>query len=92
MREQVRAELLQALGSSQYPLTATAAKRLLDARRVRPCGWDTVVKYLEELATQRLVLRQPLPTERGRKPMVVYMGRVAKTSSGGEFLGRSSTG
>jgi len=46
------------------------------AGRQRPCGWDTVNKYLNELASERLILRQALPAEAGRKPLVVYLGRV----------------
>ena len=75
MREEFRREILTVLGEGQYPITVSTVKRVLDARRMRPCGWHTVRKYLEELAAERLVLRQALPTERGRKPLVVYLGR-----------------
>ncbi|MDP2896810.1 MAG: hypothetical protein Q8Q12_09670 [bacterium] len=77
VRQEFRREILEALGEGQvpYPLTASSVKRLLDARRLRPCGWHTVRRYLEELAGERLVLRQALPTQAGRKPLVVYMGR-----------------
>lgn len=75
MREQFRCEILNVLGDGQYPATVTTIKRLVDSRRLRACGWDTVRKYLEELVTERLVLRQPLPTQLGRKPLVVYLGR-----------------
>jgi hypothetical protein len=77
MREELRRDILDLLGERQipYPLTATSVKRFLDSRRVRPCGWHTVRRYLEELVGERLVLRQALPTQAGRKPLVVYMGR-----------------
>jgi len=70
-----RGQILAVLDDAPYPVTATSVKRMLDERRLRRCGWDTVRKYLEELAAERLVLRQQLPTEQGRKPLVVYLGR-----------------
>ena len=75
MRRQFRRSLLSALASEPYPVTVASAKRLIDAQRPRPCGWHTIRKYLEELAAERLVLRQPLPAGDGRKPLVVYLGR-----------------
>ena len=75
MREEFRSEILNVLDGSGYPVTATTVKRLLDAKRGQRCGWDTVRKYLEDLTAERLVLRQVLPTNRGRKPLVLYMGR-----------------
>ena len=75
MREEFRRGILGVLAGYEYPVTVSAVKRLLDARRSRPCGWDTVFKYLEELAAERVVLRQALPTNRGHKPLVVYVGR-----------------
>lgn len=77
MREEFRDKILTVLGGGQYPypVTARTVKRLVDARRLQPCGWNTVRKYLDELAEDRLVFRQALPTHPGRKPLVVYMGR-----------------
>ncbi len=75
MREEFRNQILSVLAGGEYPATVTTVKRLLDVRRARGCGWDTVNKYLQELAAERLVLRQALPTCRGRKPVVVYVGR-----------------
>ena len=75
LREQFRRQILSALRSHPYPVTANTVKRLVDAQRSQPCGWDTAHKYLQELTTERLVLRQVLPAEKGRKPLVVYMGR-----------------
>jgi hypothetical protein len=89
-REEFRREILKALGGYQYPATISTVKGLLDARRLRPCGWDTVQKYLQELAEERLILRQTLPAERGRKPLVVYIGRSRTTDSGRDFLGTFS--
>jgi len=89
-REEFRREILEVLGGYQYPATIATVKRLLDTRRMRPCGWDTVQKYLQELADERLILRQSLPTERGRKPLVVYIGRARTTDSQGDFLGTFS--
>jgi len=34
--------------------------------------------------------RQALPTERGRKPLVVYIGRARPTDSSRDFLGTFS--
>ena len=89
-REEFRREILKALGGYQYPATISTVKGLLDARRLRPCGWDTVQKYLQELADERLILQQVLPTERGHKPLVVYVGRSRQTDSQGGFLGTFS--
>ena len=75
MREHFREQILTVLDGPPCPVTALTVKRQLDARRLRPCGWHTVRKYLDELATERLVLRQTLPASGGRKPLVVYMGR-----------------
>ena len=77
MRAEFRREILNVLGHGQYEYSATASavRHLLEARRMRKCGWDTVRKYLDELAAERLVLRQALPTHAGRKPLVVYVGR-----------------
>ena len=90
MREEFRREILTVLGDHQYPATASTVKRLLDSRRMRPCGWDTVLKYLEELAVEHLVLRQALPAGRGRKPLVVYVGRSPPINSRGQFSGTFS--
>jgi len=88
---EVRRDILAALAGYQYPATAGTVKRLVDRRRPVPCGWDTVRKYLDELVAERLVLSQALPTERGRRPLVAYMGRSRKIDKGGEFLGEFST-
>jgi len=91
VREEFRREILDALSFCKYPATASTVKRILDGRRIRRTGWDTVHKYLAELADDRLILRQSLPVERGHKPLVVYMGRPGPARAGGEFLGRFST-
>lgn len=77
MGPEFRREILNVLGQGQYeyPATASTVRHLLEARRMRGCGWDTVRKYLDELVAERLVLRQALPTQAGRRPLVVYMGR-----------------
>ena len=75
MKAEFRSQILKVLADAQYPVTVVTVKRLLDARRSRPCGWHTVHKYLQELASERLVLRQALPPHRGRKPLIVYMDR-----------------
>ena len=87
----VRRDILGALAGYQYPVTASTVKRLVDRRRVHPCGWDTVRKYLDELVAERLVLSQALPADRGCKPLVVYMGRSRETDSGRQFLGTYSS-
>jgi hypothetical protein len=90
MREQYRQDILSVLGGYQYPATASTVKRLLDERRIKPCGWDSVQKYLNELAQERLVLRQALPAERGRKPLVVFIGRSPQIDISRQFCGTSS--
>jgi len=86
-REDFRREILAALAGHPYPATASTIKRLLDGQRLRPCGWDTVRKYLTELAGERLVVQQTLPGRAGSKPLVVYQARGRATGSGREFLG-----
>ena len=61
MRNDFRESILGVLGGYEYPVTVTTVKKLLDARRTHPCGWDTVRKYLNELAEERLVLRGQIP-------------------------------
>ena len=90
MRQEFRREILQVLSGYRYPATASTVKRLLDGRRLRPCGWDTVQKYLQELNVERLVIRQVLPSEHGRKPLVVYLGRAPPIDGGDELLGTFS--
>jgi hypothetical protein len=86
MREEFRREILNVLGGYQYPATVSTVKRLLDQRRMQPCGRDTVRKYLSELTEDQLVIRQALPTTSGRQPLVVYLGRSGRTAGSGEFL------
>ena len=86
MREEFRREILDVLGGHEYPATASTVKRLLDQRRMRPCGRDTVRKYLRELVEDHVVARQTLPTMRGRKPLVVYSGGPGRINNGGDFL------
>jgi len=81
MREEFRREILSVLGGYEYPATANTVKRLLDSRRMHPCGQDTVRKYLHELAEDRLVVRQTLPAGDGRRPLVVYQGMSVKPVS-----------
>ena len=75
MREHFRHEILEALQQLPYPVTVSTIRHLVEARSAQRSGWDTIQKYLEELVAERLVLRQPLPTQPGRKPLVVYLGR-----------------
>ena len=91
VREEFRREILDVLSCHRYPATASTVKRILDGRRMRRTGWDTLQKYLAELADDRLILRQSLPVERGHKPLVVYIGRPGPARRDGEFLGRFST-
>jgi hypothetical protein len=91
MREEFRRDILSVLGVYQYPATASTVKRLLDSRRMHPCSWVTIDKYLRELVAEHLVLRQALPTERGRKPLVVYVGRAIQTDNGHDYLGTFSS-
>lgn len=78
MRGQFREDILQALADHEHPATITGLKRRIESRRGRPCGWETVRKYLDELVTERLVLRQTLPAEPGRKPLELYLGRFPR--------------
>jgi hypothetical protein len=91
MREHYRRAILDALAGYEYPATINTVKRLLDAKHLHGCGWDTVEKYLQELAIDRLVVRQALPTERGHKPLIVYVGTHHAGPRAREFLGTFST-
>ena len=75
MRQQFRQQILEALGEVRYPATVTTVRRRIQNRTDRSCGYDTVHKYLEELVSERLVLRQALPVRARRKPLVLYLGR-----------------
>ena len=90
MREEFRRQILMVLGKTPYPITVTNVRRLVEARRTHPCGWDTIQKYLQELVAERLVLREPLPPQPKRKPLVLYRGRRHQTRSKSEFLGTFS--
>jgi hypothetical protein len=90
LREQFRQDILSALSAYQYPATVSTVKRLLNQRRLQPCAWETVEKYLNELSQQRLVLRQALPTERGRKPLVIFVGRNPPIDISRQFCETSS--
>ena len=90
MRQEFRREILHVLAHFDYPATASTVKRLLDQQRMQPCGRDTVRKYLQELVEDHLVARQVLPTQRGRKPLVVYSGRPAQAGGSSDFLATSS--
>ena len=74
-REEYRREILEVLCGYQYPATTTTVKGLLDGQRLHPSSWHTVRKYLQELAVDRLVCRDTLPAEHGRRPLVVYVSR-----------------
>jgi len=78
MRRQFREHILNALSDHEYPATVTGLKRRVESQCGRPCGWDTVRKYLDELVAERLVMRQALPAEPGRKPLELYLGRFPR--------------
>jgi hypothetical protein len=88
MREQFRREIINVLADYQYPATTSTVKRLLDLRHGRPCGWDTVEKYLQELVADQLVAREALPAQGLRKPLVVYLN--ASRLHARQFLGTFS--
>jgi len=75
VRERLRRQILEVLGGYEHPLTVSSTKQLIDRRSNGSCSWHTVRKYLDELAGERLVLRQALPADGRQKPLVVYLGR-----------------
>ncbi len=78
MGQYFRGQIVTALGGLQglqYPVTATTLMHSLETRRGRGCSWHTVLKYLGQLSEQGVVSRQVLPTQPGRKPLVVYFLR-----------------
>ena len=70
-----REEIVTLLGALRYPATTGTLMRSLEEMRGRRSSWHTIQKYLEQLCQERIVYRQALPTERGRKPLVVYFLR-----------------
>ena len=90
LEEEFRRDILQVLGGYPYPATISTVKKLLEDRRQKPCGWDTVQKYLQELTDEHLVLRDALPANQGAKPLVVYLGRSRPSARQGQFLGTFS--
>ncbi len=79
LRDEFRRNILYVLDSYSYPCTVSTIKKLIDEQRVYSCSRDTVRKYLHELIADGLVLRQELPTNRGRKPLIVYQVRRGRT-------------
>ena len=90
-QEEFRREILEILHNYQYPATISTVKGLLDARRLHPCGWHTVRKYLQELTAERLVHRDALPTIKGRRPLVVYIGQTDQGNREQDLLRTFST-
>jgi len=90
-QEEFRREILEVLHSYQYPATISTVKGLLDARRLHPCGWHTVRKYLQVLTAERLVHRDALPTIKGRRPLVVYIGQTDQGNREQDLLRTFST-
>ena len=70
-----REEIVTMLRAARYPITVHTLMKSLEEKRGRSCGWHTVLKYLHQLCEERIVYRQVLPTERGRKPLVLYFAR-----------------
>ena len=70
-----REEIIAVLGALQYPVTINTLRTSLRQCRGSKCSWNTIRKYLHQLCQEGIVYRQVLPTERGRKPLVVYFLR-----------------
>ena len=75
LRRYFREEIVTMLRAARYPTKVNTLMKSLEQKRGRPCGWHTVLKYLHQLCEERIVYRQVLPTERGRKPLVLYFAR-----------------
>ena len=86
-----REAIVTTLRAAQYPVTVSKLTKRLGEKRGRPCGWDTVLKYLNQLCEEKVVYRQVLPTERGRKPLVLYCVRTLAIGSGRPFPRTFST-
>ena len=72
MRAYFRQEIVTLLNASQYPVTTHTLRKSLESKRGKPGSWHTVRKYLYQLSDERIVCRQVLPVERGRKPLVLF--------------------
>ena len=73
LRATVREDVSHVLARTTYPVTVRTIQRYMGAAGARPPHWCTIKKCLDELADEGIVLRQSLPAEPKRKPLIVYL-------------------
>lgn len=78
LRATLRERISNTLSQYPYPITVQTIRRALLQTTARPGSWNTIKKYVEELAAEGIVIRQSLPTENKRKPLVLYFMRGCK--------------
>lgn len=85
LRTASRQGISEVLRRHPYPVTVQTVHQELSAIASGPGSWNTVRKYLDELAADGVVIRQVLPTECRRKPLVLYFIRGGKSQARGNF-------
>ena len=81
----LRERIQEFLSHNPYPVTVSTVKQGLLKAGTTSAHWCTVKKYLTQLVDEGLVVRQALPVESRRKPLVVYFGRGSKSHAGEDF-------
>jgi len=79
LRWSLRERIQEFLSHSPYPVTVRTVQQGLLKTGTTSAHWCTVKKYLTELVDEGLVVRQALPVQSKRKPLVVYFGRGGKS-------------
>jgi hypothetical protein len=73
-RNPVQSNILEALSSSQIPLTISALAKIISPKVGRAVSWNTIQKYLYELVQLGKVQPLPLPHSKveGKTGLTVY--------------------
>jgi len=75
LRATFRERISQLLSQCPYPVTVQTIRQAVLQTTARPCSWNTVKKYLDELTADGIIVRQLLPAENKRRPLVLYFMR-----------------
>jgi Fe2+ or Zn2+ uptake regulation protein len=85
LRTASRQSISEVLRRHPYPVTVQTVHQDLVRSASGPGSWNTVRKYLDDLASDGVVIRQVLPVERKRKPLVLYFIRGGRSQARGNF-------
>lgn len=85
LRSSFKEKIEEFLSHNPYPVTVRTVQQGLLKAGTTSAHWCTVKKYLVELVDEGLVVRQALPVESKRKPLVVYFGRSGKLRVAEDF-------